>query len=152
MAATTESLGAATVADELVCANCGKSEDQVSNPFRRCAKCQVTSYCTKDCLKADWKPHKKVCASLANDKAEQGPPAGHEHACKGGHVPKVCQALNLLQGNPQKWFRTSEMDDRDAALICAGMVSWLKYGKQNFVRNIVSPTFEFLQINVLTFP
>jgi hypothetical protein len=43
------------------CVNCGKDESQVTVPLKRCAKCQQSSYCSRDCQKADWKNHKKVC-------------------------------------------------------------------------------------------
>jgi hypothetical protein len=43
------------------CVSCGKDESQVTVPLKRCAKCQQSSYCSRDCQKADWKNHKKVC-------------------------------------------------------------------------------------------
>ena len=29
--------------------------------LKNCAKCGIASYCSRDCQKADWKTHKKVC-------------------------------------------------------------------------------------------
>lgn len=43
------------------CASCGKADADL----KRCAKCQTERYCSRDCQKAHWKTHKKVCASLA---------------------------------------------------------------------------------------
>ncbi|EOA91456.1 hypothetical protein ACJQWK_04258 [Exserohilum turcicum] len=34
-----------------------------------CAKCRTTAYCSRDCQKADWKIHKKICAKQANARA-----------------------------------------------------------------------------------
>jgi splicing suppressor protein 51 len=45
------------------CAACHKTDSGSGNPLKRCAKCQTTSYCSRECQKADWKNHKKVCAS-----------------------------------------------------------------------------------------
>lgn len=41
------------------CTICRKSPPEVT--LKRCAKCSVTPYCSRDCQKADWKTHKKVC-------------------------------------------------------------------------------------------
>jgi hypothetical protein len=46
------------------CSGCGKIEGK-KNEFKKCSRCQVAVYCGRDCQKADWKAHKKVCASLA---------------------------------------------------------------------------------------
>ncbi|KAF2877396.1 hypothetical protein BDV95DRAFT_559150 [Massariosphaeria phaeospora] len=43
------------------CAQCGQSPASL----KQCLKCHSVSYCTKDCQKAAFKVHKKVCASLA---------------------------------------------------------------------------------------
>ncbi|KAH7042207.1 putative MYND domain protein [Macrophomina phaseolina] len=43
------------------CASCGKT----STDLKRCAKCHSEHYCNRDCQKAHWKTHKKVCASRA---------------------------------------------------------------------------------------
>jgi splicing suppressor protein 51 len=43
------------------CVSCGKDESQLRVPLKHCAKCQQPSYCSRDCQKADWKSHKKVC-------------------------------------------------------------------------------------------
>ncbi|KAL2168561.1 hypothetical protein VTG60DRAFT_7166 [Thermothelomyces hinnuleus] len=41
------------------CNACHKAPPEVT--LKRCAKCSVTPYCSRDCQKADWKAHKKVC-------------------------------------------------------------------------------------------
>ena len=41
------------------CASCKKSPPAVT--LKRCAKCSVTPYCSRECQKADWKSHKKSC-------------------------------------------------------------------------------------------
>ncbi|CAG7555004.1 unnamed protein product [Fusarium equiseti] len=41
------------------CKTCQKTEPEVS--LKRCAKCSSESYCSRECQKADWKNHKKVC-------------------------------------------------------------------------------------------
>ena len=47
------------------CANCHKTEEELGAPLKRCAKCQTTTYCSRDCQKGHWKTHKKSCASNA---------------------------------------------------------------------------------------
>ncbi|KJZ67956.1 hypothetical protein HIM_12655 [Hirsutella minnesotensis 3608] len=44
----------------LECNSCKKSPPEVA--LKRCAKCSTTPYCSRDCQKADWKAHKKVCS------------------------------------------------------------------------------------------
>ncbi len=41
------------------CTSCQKTPPEVT--LKHCAKCSVTLYCSRDCQKADWKAHKKVC-------------------------------------------------------------------------------------------
>jgi hypothetical protein len=48
------------VVEILPCAACGDTEKTM-----RCARCKVVAYCGKEHQKADWKVHKKICASLA---------------------------------------------------------------------------------------
>ncbi|KAI8930811.1 hypothetical protein NX059_011834 [Plenodomus lindquistii] len=52
-----------TSSQQATCAQCGKSPDSL----KQCIKCHSISYCNKDCQKANFKTHKKVCASLAQE-------------------------------------------------------------------------------------
>lgn len=45
------------------CASCKKSPPQVT--LKCCSKCSVTQYCSRDCQKADWKAHRKICGRQA---------------------------------------------------------------------------------------
>ncbi|KAJ9652709.1 hypothetical protein H2201_009203 [Coniosporium apollinis] len=47
------------------CASCAKTKSNSGIDLKRCAKCQTTHYCSRECQKADWKKHKRVCASNA---------------------------------------------------------------------------------------
>jgi splicing suppressor protein 51 len=49
----------------LKCANCAKTKSDSGINLKRCAKCQTTHYCSRECQKSDWKKHKRVCASNA---------------------------------------------------------------------------------------
>lgn len=42
------------------CGYCKK----VGNKHRKCAKCNLQRYCSKECQKAHWKTHKKACQTV----------------------------------------------------------------------------------------
>lgn len=46
--------------------NCAKCEKDLDTSVNPCDKCKMTLYCDRDCKKADWKEHKKICAKQAN--------------------------------------------------------------------------------------
>ena len=50
------------------CAGCKKPQSELTVPLKRCAKCQTQRYCSRDCQKADWKVHKKICGSNQQNK------------------------------------------------------------------------------------
>lgn len=47
----------------LSCVICCKTEN-----IKKCAKCSTTPYCSRECQKADWKTHKKICARNAAER------------------------------------------------------------------------------------
>jgi hypothetical protein len=49
-------------ADVLVCAlpSCQRSDVKLM----RCAQCEETRYCSRECQVADWKAHRKVCDKI----------------------------------------------------------------------------------------
>ncbi|KAG4079827.1 hypothetical protein HA402_014958 [Bradysia odoriphaga] len=49
--------------DLTVCGSCLKTQSQLANPLKRCAKCRLQFYCSRECQKSDWKSHKKTCGS-----------------------------------------------------------------------------------------
>ena len=51
-----------------VCKRAGTKE----NPLKKCARCNCLFYCSKECQKADWKDHKKLCSYLATAADEVG--------------------------------------------------------------------------------
>ncbi|KAI0533239.1 putative MYND domain protein [Xylaria digitata] len=50
---------------ERTCNNCKKA----SSELKRCAKCSTTLYCSRDCQKADWKTHKKICGKQSHERS-----------------------------------------------------------------------------------
>ena len=40
------------------CGQCGQKSSSC------CSRCQLVSYCSRECQKKDWKTHKKVCKTL----------------------------------------------------------------------------------------
>ncbi|MCJ1309878.1 hypothetical protein MMC25_003539 [Agyrium rufum] len=54
------------MSESRACATCKRSETELPTPLKRCAKCHGTSYCSRECQKADWKTHKKQCGNRAS--------------------------------------------------------------------------------------
>jgi hypothetical protein len=44
--------------------NCGASSCEGADVKQRCGKCRMQSYCNRDCQRAHWKQHKKICSNL----------------------------------------------------------------------------------------
>ena len=59
--------------DAPICTNCKKPQSDFPDPLKRCAKCQNSLYCSRECQKADWKVHKRSCGSTAGNQSNAGP-------------------------------------------------------------------------------
>ncbi|KAK4171415.1 hypothetical protein QBC36DRAFT_339990 [Triangularia setosa] len=83
------------------CTTCNKSASEV--PLKRCAKCQITEYCSRDCQKQDWKTHKKTCG-----KPDQPGAGGRQFASStpssqsSSHPPR--DANPFIQLNQGSWL------------------------------------------------
>lgn len=61
-----------------VCNTCQKTSEQVT--LKRCAKCSFTQYCSRECQKADWKAHRKVCGKQQQPRADDNDPSSHSNS------------------------------------------------------------------------
>jgi len=52
-----------------VCKKCG-STPPAGDKLRYCGRCEVTTYCSRQCARADWAKHKLVCETLRVDHKE----------------------------------------------------------------------------------
>lgn len=53
------------------------------------------------------------------------------------NTPKWIKGHKLLRDYPNKWFRGTQIDDRDRALINASRMPWLNVGQQSFLKHVV---------------
>lgn len=45
------------------CNTCNKTSTENGGSLKRCSKCMITIYCSRECQAADWKLHKKSCSA-----------------------------------------------------------------------------------------
>lgn len=50
---------------ESVCTACHRTHTAHAPPFKRCGRCLLAHYCSRDCQTLDWRTHKHQCTSLA---------------------------------------------------------------------------------------
>jgi hypothetical protein len=61
------------------CAHCKKSaEDRELPSLKACARCKTALYCGRDCQKADYKSHKKVCPKALEHSNSYSTPRLHD--------------------------------------------------------------------------
>ncbi len=53
-----------------ICNKCETSKDE-EVPLKRCGVCKAVYYCSKECQRADWHEHKKVCQQENNQPRKQ---------------------------------------------------------------------------------
>ena len=62
-------------ADVLTGADCHNPSCGKPGAIRRCSGCRVTLYCNRDCQRAHWKQHKKVCGKFDGPGSNDGAPS-----------------------------------------------------------------------------
>jgi MYND finger len=111
------------------CANCGAADAD-----KKCGKCYVTNYCSRECQQAHWKAHKKRCGKLANEaqknKDSEGAPSldttrrtgAHHYVCRRSHClvvrmlySSVSTRLSSQQASVVQWARNISIDAGHAA-------------------------------------
>ncbi|KAK4141197.1 uncharacterized protein C8A04DRAFT_31296 [Dichotomopilus funicola] len=75
------------------CTVCQKGPPTVTLKF--CAKCATTPYCSRDCQKADWKTHKKVCGKPTQHQSDSG--SGSGSAANNNSPPRGVPTTGLAQ-------------------------------------------------------
>ena len=53
-----------TIPPNSSCARCHRTQDQLSEPMRRCTGCRSVLYCSRECQKLAWKTHKPSCRTV----------------------------------------------------------------------------------------
>ncbi len=88
------------------CTTCKKA----SSELKRCAKCSTTLYCSRDCQKADWKTHKKVCGKQAQEReaAGGGPSAATMLSPPNGLEKPITKPFTRLDNNTYLHDRPEE--------------------------------------------
>ncbi|KAJ7682295.1 hypothetical protein DFH06DRAFT_1160769 [Mycena polygramma] len=50
----------------VLCFSCD-GPGSTQSPLRKCSRCQIASYCSSECQRADWKRHKLICIDIKGD-------------------------------------------------------------------------------------
>ncbi|KAK4662287.1 uncharacterized protein QC763_700960 [Podospora pseudopauciseta] len=85
------------------CTTCSKPAFEF--PLKRCAKCTLTEYCSRECQKQDWKAHKKICGKPGQPRAEGRPFANSMHSqphMEGNNSFGQLNQGSWLHGRPEK--------------------------------------------------
>jgi splicing suppressor protein 51 len=87
-----------------ICTACKKSEPSFTKPLKRCGKCKITLYCSRDCQQGDWKNHKKVC----NKNKDTGA-GGGGGSSSSAHGQADGEALNPISSRLEGTFKLFSM-------------------------------------------
>lgn len=75
-----------------ICFGCGKSRDDLQvEKFSKCSKCQVATYCSRDCQIQDWKQgrHKLACQSYSRYAASETAAATFKEEIRNGVFSRI---------------------------------------------------------------
>jgi hypothetical protein len=73
--------------------------------LKACNKCHTTPYCGKDCQKAHFKTHKKVCAALAQEYVKN-------------HEPKMASRAASKSNDRNTGYKKWEVSHANFATLC----------------------------------
>ena len=79
-----------------------------------CSGCLMTTYCSKNCQKSDWKSHKKVCKVLSSLRGS-GPHLFHNDPAA---QPRVSQALAASLGRDLTQYESDSLTHARICLVC----------------------------------
>ncbi|PRP89250.1 hypothetical protein PROFUN_02124 [Planoprotostelium fungivorum] len=91
-----------------VCSYCRRTPEE-GTPFLKCARCLLSSYCSKQCQRDDWPEHKSLCTVR-----EAGAKAKEDQKLTGKKIGKPFIFPELVD----RWFR-SNLDAIEYAVIHA---------------------------------
>ncbi|KAG5914350.1 hypothetical protein E4U42_000532 [Claviceps africana] len=85
------------------CIICKKSPPEVN--IKRCAKCSVTPYCSRNCQKADWKAHRKICGKQTGGTAPAGAASSSSSSASASASANLSPPRGLQRGVAQPFTR-----------------------------------------------
>jgi splicing suppressor protein 51 len=98
--------------------------------MKNCAKCFGVLYCAKDCQKADWKLHKKVCAQFAAARASGGGDGGRSSSIYSSRHRTVLDVVVMKPFHELKartWLHERSEEDMYSNSCRSNRVSNLKH-------------------------
>ncbi|KAI0130383.1 hypothetical protein BJ170DRAFT_620007 [Xylariales sp. AK1849] len=75
------------------CSKCQKTDIEL----KKCGKCRLTSYCSRDCQAADWKVHKRACGRSEQNASTS---SGNHRGSSAPNQPSPGKGLEAPTDNP----------------------------------------------------